>query len=98
MKHVDNPLRYQTRAEARTNAKHFHERHELGKVVDEDVFIRAALVAMDPDAYMEVEGLTEIERRALDEEQSNSFWQNMKSLTKEFRVLLLTCCLAAVVQ
>ena len=67
-------------------------------MVDEDVFVRAALVAMDPDAYPEVEGLTAIERQALDAEQFNSFWQNMKSLTKEFRLLLLTCCIAAVVQ
>lgn len=82
----------------KTNAGAFHERHNLQHFVDKDLFIRAALVAKDPDAYEDIEGLTAIERAALAREQSATFWQQFKLLTKENRIILVTCCIAAVAQ
>lgn len=95
---IDNPLLHQTRTRVTQDAGAFHERHQLGEVVEQEIFVRAALVARDPDDYGAVEGLTQIERRALESEQSPSFWKQAKLLTRESRIILLTCCIAAVVQ
>ena len=66
-----------------------------------DTFIKGAIIARERDdleACKKVEGLTEIEIRALDKEYTPGFWHQLKQLPKEFRVILSTCCLAALTQ
>ena len=45
-----------------------------------------------------VDGLTKIEKNALDTEYATGFWHHIKRLPKEFRIILSTCCLAALTQ
>lgn len=63
--------------------------------------MRAALVARGPDP-LKVKGLTNVEKLALkresESEEENSFWKQIKLFTKEFRTILTTCCIAAIVQ
>lgn len=60
--------------------------------------VRAALAAADPNALGDIKGLTRLERESLLAEKELSFWGQMKDLTKEFRQILATCCIAAIVQ
>ena len=62
------------------------------------MFVRGALVAKDPESYGRVPGLTRVEREALKSESASSFWSQIRLLTKEERIILVTCCIAAVVQ
>ena len=60
--------------------------------------MRAALVAKDPESYDKVPGLTRIEREALENESTETFWSQIKLLTKEQLIILVTCCIAAITQ
>ena len=83
------------------DARNFHAHHQLDEVVDVDIFIRGALLAREQDdseACKRVEGLTKIELRALESEYTPGFLHHIKQLPKEFRIILSTCCLAALTQ
>ena len=70
------------------------------KIVEEETFVRAALAAFDPDlqAYENIEGLTYIEKEALGRDHVESILVQLKQLSKDFYVVLATCCLAAITQ
>ncbi|KAI9688236.1 MAG: hypothetical protein M1822_001742 [Bathelium mastoideum] len=98
---IDNPLLHRTKRQVEEDARSFHAHHDLDQVVDVDVFVRGALLAReqdDSDSCVLVEGLTNIERRALDKEFTPGFLHHIKQLPKEFRIILATCCLAACTQ
>ena len=96
-KYRETPLQLDTWT-SRQKAQRFHRRHGLQSKVERRVFVRGALVAKDPDSYARVPGLTRVERKALESESTESFLGQIKLLTKELRIILVTCCIAAIVQ
>jgi hypothetical protein len=71
----------------------FHERQKLGKVVDVELLVKAALIARDP-IYIRICDLTEPEKNALESEETLGFFQQ----TKELKVSILTTACAAIIQ
>lgn len=74
----------------------FHERHDLGTVVDENVLKRGVRVARDPRNLtpQAVPGMTRAEEKTLKEEKDFGIRQQ----TKELKITVLTTACAAVVQ
>jgi hypothetical protein len=97
---IDNPLKSQSKEQTAGSARAFHHRHDLKEIVDVETFVRAVLAARDPDeeAYVDIDGLTYIERKALIDERSQGFLQQFKHLSKDFRIVLATCCCGAITQ
>jgi hypothetical protein len=86
---LDNPLfHYYDHIDdaARTFAK------EIG--ADIDLCIKAARIACDPPTWESVEGITEIEAKALREERTRHFFGQPKML----KVTIITLCFSAIVQ
>lgn len=100
MQRIVNPLFSQTQERVITEAREFHESYGLSRVVGFDVFERAVLVARDPGSYTTVQSLTDVERYALKEEYDGEIGSlgQLKLFTKDFIILLATCCMAAIVQ
>ncbi|KAJ0423941.1 major facilitator superfamily domain-containing protein [Aspergillus carlsbadensis] len=88
-----NPLTERTASELEQDVRDFHERQELGKVVDVQLLVKGALIARDP-IYIQICDLTEPERRALESEETLGFFQQ----TKELKVSILTTACAAIIQ
>ncbi|MCJ1355824.1 MAG: hypothetical protein MMC33_005816 [Icmadophila ericetorum] len=97
---IVNPLFSETKEKVIDEAQDFYTRYGLSQVVEFDVFKRAVLVARDPDSYEDVEGLTDVEKRALAGEYNQDIGglAQMKLFTRDFIILLATCCMAATVQ
>ncbi|ETI25563.1 hypothetical protein G647_02337 [Cladophialophora carrionii CBS 160.54] len=97
---TDNPLRGLTDIAVKADASTFHRNHDLHEIVDVETFVRGALAAKDPDeeAYDSIEGLTPIERQALIRENARGVLRQLRRLSKDFHVVLATCCLAAITQ
>jgi len=91
---VDNPLLYREPDDQDNDVRTFHKLHELADVVDVDLLIKAARLARDPDLFKASGDLSKIERKALEKEKTSSIWQQPKDL----RVIVLTCCIGAIVQ
>ena len=87
--------------QVKKEAQLFHRKYGLLEVVEKDLFLRGALVARNP-GFLEDEGLTYVEKLALERESSseneNGLLEQIKLFTKEFRTNLTTCCVAAIVQ
>ncbi|KAI9694375.1 MAG: hypothetical protein M1820_008975 [Bogoriella megaspora] len=97
---IDNPLIHRSVRQVKEDAVTFHEYHRLDEVIDVETFVRGAQLAResDPESYTQIVGLTKIERRALEKEDTSGFWHHIRRLPKEFRIILATCCLAAITQ
>lgn len=74
----------------------FHENHRLANVVDVDLLVRGARLARDRDSFMHSPDnkLSEVEREALEREENPKLLEQ----PKELKVVLLTCCIGAIVQ
>ena len=74
----------------------FYEDHKLADVVDIKLLKRGALLARDRDGFMQEheDDLSPIEKKALLKEENPKF----SELTRELKVVLLTCCIGAIVQ
>lgn len=79
------------------NAKWLHSNAKgLRDVVSEDLLIRGGRLAYDPELFMQAtnSGLDEVEQLAFEKERKSGLWQQ----NKELKTILLTCCVAAIVQ
>lgn len=88
---VDNPLLYREPDDLEDDVRRFHDAHKLSRVVDLDLLLRGARLAQGeyhPDE------LTAVEKDALRKEEN----PRLRDLSKGVWVVLLTCCLGAVVQ
>ena len=74
----------------------FYEDHSLADVVDVKLLKRGALLARDRDGFMQehLDDLSPIEKKALLKEENPKF----SELTRELKIVLLTCCIGAIVQ
>lgn len=81
-------------------AREFHQRHDLWDIVDVSTFIRAALAARDPDeeASDDIEGLTYLEKRALQSERTQTLLQQTTRISKDSWLVITTCCVGAITQ
>lgn len=76
-----------------------HEKH-LEDVLDVELLVRGANLAkeedlLDPEVDLDaIEGLSEMERQAIDKQRHLPFWR----MPKDLLVILLTCCLGALTQ
>lgn len=70
----------------------FAETHRLQDI--KDLLVSGAKVARDPEAYESVPGLTQREKAALEKEKEKGLWRQ----TKELRVTIFTCAIAAIIQ
>jgi hypothetical protein len=93
-------LKNLTESQTAKEARDFHQRHDLGDIVDVEILVRAALVARDPDeeASDDIEGLTYLEKRALQSERPQNLLQQFNKLSKESWLVLTTCCVGAITQ
>ena len=101
---IENPLWRIHEDVLDANIREFHaedafdEKLHLREVVDVNTLIRGGRLARDAEGFRaeeeEKEGLSATEKRALDRESVSTLW----SESKELRVILLTCFVAAVVQ
>jgi hypothetical protein len=91
---VDNPLLYREPDDQDNDVKAFHQLHNLKDVVDIKLLIRGARLARDEGSFEASGDLSDIEKAALERERRARFWQQ----PKELRVVVLTCCLGAIVQ
>lgn len=73
------------------DVREFHRYHGLGDVVEVDLLVRGARLARD-SAYLE--DCTDVERRALHDEDKSSLLSQPRAL----QVILLACSLGAIVQ
>ena len=74
----------------------FYEDHRLADVVDVELLKRGALLARDQDGFMQEhqDDLSLIEKKALLKEEN----PKLSEQTRELKVVLLTCCIGAIVQ
>ena len=74
----------------------FHEDHKLAGVVDVELLRRGAQLARDRDGFMQEHenDLSLIEKQALLKEKN----PKLSEQTRELKVVLLTCCIGAIVQ
>ena len=74
----------------------FHEDHKLAGVVDVELLRRGAQLARDRDGFMQEheDDLSLIEKQALLKEKN----PKLSEQTRELKVVLLTCCIGAIVQ
>ena len=61
---------------------------------DEKLCKKAADIACDPPSWEKVDGLTDVETKALRSERSEGFWRQ----TKQLRTTIITLCFSAIVQ
>lgn len=97
---IDNPLHPRRRNEIINDARTFHREKDLQDIVDEDTFVRGVLAAWRPDRedVEDIPDLTPIEAAALLHEVTGTTWQQIKRLPRDFHIVLVTCCFAAVAQ
>ncbi|KAF2097111.1 hypothetical protein NA57DRAFT_77366 [Rhizodiscina lignyota] len=93
---IDNPLNYRDEeTELPQDVKRFFDDYGLQEVASEKLLLRGALLAQDEQRFKRGEyAPSQIESAALDREEDPKFSEQ----TKELKVILLTCCVAAVVQ
>ncbi|KJX99173.1 MFS sugar transporter like protein [Zymoseptoria brevis] len=89
---IDNPLLRFSPQEIEKRTKEFVRTYDLLK--QERVFVKAGKILRDPEAWESVPDLTAEEKDVLLHETQHGFW----SQPKEFRVTIITLCVAAVVQ
>ena len=104
---IENPLRRIDEDDLIKDIRDFHRDGYLASRVDLDVLVRGGLLARDEEATITEakvardEGdeiteriLNEMEVEAVHNEKSTSIWRE----SKELKLILLTCCVASVVQ
>lgn len=97
---IENPLQRIDDDDLITDIKKFHAEPDpkrvlqLADVVDLDVLVRGGLLAKDEEAALTEEVLDGREFAALKTEKSMTIWRE----SKELKVILLTCCVASIVQ
>ncbi|KKA23334.1 Sugar transporter [Rasamsonia emersonii CBS 393.64] len=91
---IDNPILYRNPTDLEHDVRTFHENHRLANVVDVELLIRGAQLARDRDSFLSQGHLSEVERSALEKEEN----PKLLDQPKELKVVLLTCCIGAIVQ
>jgi len=91
---VDNPFRNILPEDLDKAVEDFHREHRLARVVDLGMLQRGARLAQNADVFRARDDVTVAERVALEREEKPRLTEQSKDLI----VVLLTCCIAAVVQ
>lgn len=93
---IENPLRRIDEDDLIADIRSFHAapKHSLADIVKVDVLIRGGLLAKDEEATITEEMIDEREIAALANEKSMTIWGG----SKELKVILLTCCVASILQ
>lgn len=92
---VDNPLLHRDPSDQDNDVRATYSRHpDLKDALDVELLIRGARLARDQELFEATEHLSGIESAALQRERTSGFWKQPKSL----RVIILTCCVGAIVQ
>jgi len=91
---VDNPFRNILPEDLDKAVEEFHREHRLARVVDLGMLQRGARLAQNADVFRARDDVTVVERVALEREEKPRLTEQSKDLI----VVLLTCCIAAVVQ
>ena len=109
---INNPLLGpETAQDLDRQVRSFHEENKLGNIVEKETLVRGGRLVRDPSGFEHIPGLTSTERSVLNEELSperkpddsyrehlNRLRGQVRRLTHDFRLVLATCCMAAVVQ
>ncbi|PGH14042.1 hypothetical protein AJ79_03312 [Helicocarpus griseus UAMH5409] len=91
---IDNPLLYRQPDDLDRDIESFYTTHHLENHVDLELLKRGARLARDPEMFAVTGDLTDFEKRALKKEENPKF----REQTKELQVILMTCCIGAIVQ
>lgn len=91
---IDSPLLYRDTDGLKNDIHRFHGNYDLENVVDVGLLIRGARLAQDEGVFTHSGDLNIFERRALEKEKKPKFLEQ----SKELKVILLTCCIGAIVQ
>ena len=91
---VDNPLIYRDNDDLKRDVNAFYCRYELEDVLDERLLLRGARFAQDDVLFKEYGDLDRVEKRAIEREEK----PRLKNQSRELNTILLTCCIAALVQ
>lgn len=92
MNRIDNPLAHLSPSERDDHVRAAFQRWRLPKYL-EPLFMRAGIVAQNPDDYAS-NALTPEERKLFKMERNSTFWDESKQL----KVTIFACCLGAIIQ
>lgn len=93
---IENPLRRIDNDDLEKDLRSFYDdkRTGLSSIVDVELLIRGGRLARDEEDFIANQVCSLPERQAIDREKTASIWQE----SKELRIILLTCFVAAIVQ
>ncbi|RDW80383.1 hypothetical protein BP5796_05081 [Coleophoma crateriformis] len=93
---IDSPLLWIDPEVQDENVRKTHAAHKLADTVDEEMLVRGGRLARDEELFLTANSnhVTEAEKEALRKEKQSALWQQ----SKELKLILLTCCIAAIAQ
>ncbi|KUJ16458.1 uncharacterized protein LY89DRAFT_558025, partial [Mollisia scopiformis] len=93
---IDSPLLWTDPEVQDDNVRKTHAAHNLANSISEELLVRGGRLARDEELFLSADSsnVTDLERDALNREKTSSLWQQ----SKELKVILLTCCIAAIAQ
>ncbi|KAG9242174.1 putative sugar transporter [Calycina marina] len=91
---IDSPLQWIDPEIQDVNVRKTHRAYRLASSVSEDMLVRGARLARDEELFLSGPDVTQFDRDVLAREKTSTVWQQ----SKEMKIILLTCCVAAIAQ
>ncbi|EON67455.1 hypothetical protein W97_06709 [Coniosporium apollinis CBS 100218] len=91
---IDSPLQWVDTDDLDANFRALHDAHNLAGTIDKELLARGGRLARDEPLFLSIGDLSELERKALDREKTCTLWGQ----SKELKIILLICCVGAIVQ
>lgn len=91
---IDSPLQWIDPESQDENVRKTHHAYDLENTVSESMLVRGGRLARDEELFLSGPDVTQFEKSALAREKSSTVWQQ----SKEMKIILLTCCAAAIAQ
>ena len=91
---IDSPLQWTDPENQDENVRRTHHAYGLENTVSEAMLVRGGRLARDEELFLSGADVTQFERDALAREKTSTVWRQ----SKEMKIILLTCCVAAVAQ
>lgn len=94
MDRIDSPFLWITPEVQDENVRAIYDEHNLAETMSLELLLRGGRLARDEDLFLSEGDLSDSEKSAIRREKTSNLWQQ----SKELKVILLTCCLAAICQ
>lgn len=85
---------YRDKDDLKRDVNAFHDQYELEDILSERLLLRGARFAQDDVRFKEDGDLDRVEKKAIEREED----PQLKDQSRELNTILLTCCIAALVQ